>query len=107
MDQLMKGICGTYCGVCEWKDRMNCPGCQNSKGKMFWGECRVAKCALEKGHVHCGHCPDLVCKQLQDAFSTPGHEDHGERLANLKGWAEGKTTYVELGAYTSEDKHNG
>jgi hypothetical protein len=107
MDAEMMGMCGTYCGACAWKEKMNCPGGQASQGRMFWGECKVARCAVEKGCAHCGLCPDLVCGKLRDAFSTPGHEDHGERLDNLKGWAEGKSKYINLGTYQSGGKENG
>lgn len=103
----MIGMCGTYCGTCSWREKMKCPGCQASQGRMFWGVCKVAGCSVEKGHIHCGLCPDLVCSKLQDAFSTPGHEDHGERLDNLKSWAQGNSTYIELGTYGSDGKENG
>ncbi len=102
MDTGMMGMCGNYCGSCKWKDEMDCPGCQQMKGRVFWGECRIAKCVVEKGHMHCGLCPHLVCAQLRDAFSTPGHEDHGERLANLKAWAEGNLSFIEIGTYSPE-----
>ena len=53
MDKEQIGMCGAYCGYCEWKERKNCPGCQTCKGKMFYGECGVAKCCLGKGFLHC------------------------------------------------------
>ena len=99
MDNTMMGMCGTYCGTCAWKERTGCPGCQSSQGHVFWGECRIAACSIERGLVHCGLCPELPCAMLEDAFKTPGHEDHGERLANLKNWAAGSDTMIELGAF--------
>lgn len=96
MDRDMMSICGAYCGECEWKEPTNCPGCQKSQGKMFWGECQVAKCSIEKGHRHCGHCSELPCQMLQSAFDNPEHGDNGERLRNLKAWAEGKDTYLSI-----------
>jgi hypothetical protein len=33
---------------------------------------------------------------LQSAFDNPEHGDNGERLANLKAWAEGKDAYISL-----------
>ncbi|MGB7606212.1 MAG: DUF3795 domain-containing protein [Lutisporaceae bacterium] len=96
MDKEMMSMCGTYCKECEWREQTNCPGCQKSQGKMFWGECQVAKCSIEKGHNHCGHCSELPCDTLQSAFDNPEHGDNGERLSNLKTWAEGKYTYLSL-----------
>ncbi len=48
MDIEQIGMCGAYCGVCEWKEKTSCPGCQASKGNLFWGECAVAKCCLKR-----------------------------------------------------------
>lgn len=96
MDKTLISMCGTYCGECEWKEKTNCPGCQKSQSNMFWGQCQVAKCAIEKGHNHCGHCLELPCQPLQEAFDNPEHGDNGERLANLKSWAAGNDTYLSL-----------
>lgn len=96
MDKEMIGMCGAYCGVCEWREQTNCPGCQKTQSKMFWGECSVAKCSIEKGLKHCGHCSKLPCEPLQKAFDDPEHGDNGERLLNLKAWAEGKETYLKI-----------
>jgi len=63
---------------------------------MFWGECLVAKCSLEKGYNHCGECSELPCDKLQSAFDDSEHGDNGERLINLKAWANGEETYQEL-----------
>lgn len=96
MDQQMMGMCGTYCGACEWKEKTNCPGCRACNGRPFWGECRIAKCSIEKEFSHCGHCPALPCEKLQDAFQNGEHGDHGERLINLRNWAAGKMEYHRL-----------
>lgn len=97
-------MCGAYCGTCEWKEKTNCPGCQLSQGKMFWGECQMASCAINKGFKHCGSCEELPCSKLQEAFNNPEHGDNGERLINLKNWAMGKETYMELRTLNKEDK---
>ena len=96
MEKEMTGICGAYCGVCEWKEKTNCPGCQACQSKVFWGVCSIAKCAIGKGYKHCGLCPALPCEELVKYFSNPEHGDNGERLANLKMWAKGKNTYLKL-----------
>lgn len=41
IDKKMIAFCGTYCGVCEWKDKIGCKGCKANRGIMFWGECVV------------------------------------------------------------------
>ena len=101
MDRELIGRCGAYCGVCEWKEKTNCPGCQRAKGNMFWGQCLIATCSIEKGIEHCGFCSSLPCDRLQQAFEHPEHGDSGERLANLRAWARGEDTYIELGTFSS------
>lgn len=96
MDKKMIGMCGTYCGACEWKEKTNCLGCQACQGKPFWGECSIAKCSINNEYNHCGHCPSLPCDKLQNAFNNEEHGDNGERLINLKNWASGKETYLKL-----------
>ena len=105
MDRALMGRCGAYCGACEWKEKTNCLGCQMAEGNMFWGECQVARCSIEKGIDHCGLCPDLPCSTLQEAFDHPEHGDNGERLANLRAWARGEDSYAELGTFPSQDDH--
>ena len=99
MDKEQIGMCGAYCPVCNWKEKTNCPGCQARKGDMFWDKCAVAKCCCEKSLSHCGLCSELPCNTLQEFFDHPEHGDKGERLVNLKAWAEGKNTFVELGTF--------
>ncbi len=96
MDKEQIGMCGAYCGICEWKEKTNCLGCQKCKGEMFYGECSVAKCCYDKEYLHCGFCPDLPCTALQQAFDHPEHGDNGERLANLRNWAKGDETILRL-----------
>ena len=104
MDRQQIGMCGAYCGVCDWKEKTDCPGCQMAKGSMFWGECAVAMCCREKGLAHCGLCSDLPCEILQEAFDNPEHGDNGERLANLRAWAKGKDAFVEIGTFPAKGK---
>lgn len=96
MDKRMIGMCGTYCGVCEWKEKTNCPGCNACHGNPFWGECSIAKCSISKGYSHCGYCSKVPCEKLIEAYSNEEHGDNGERLINLKNWANGKDTYLKL-----------
>ena len=103
MDREQIGMCGAYCGVCDWKAKTNCPGCQASKANVFWGECAVAKCCCERSFNHCGLCSELPCDILQQAFDNPEHGDNGERLANLKAWTEGADTFIEIGKFGPKD----
>lgn len=103
MDRELMARCGAYCGDCQCKEKMNCLGCQMTKGRMFWGECLVAKCSIEKGIEHCGLCSNLPCDILQQAFDQPEHGDNGERLANLKAWARGEDSYIKLGTFPSRN----
>lgn len=96
MDKELIGMCGAYCGDCDWKEKTNCAGCKASKGAMFWGKCGVATCCLAKGLDHCGLCPELPCDTLEEFFDNPEHGDNGERLANLKAWAQGEDTFIKL-----------
>lgn len=47
----------------------------------------------------CGTCKELPCTQLVEAFNTHGHEDHGERLENLKNWGNGIDAFIKIGSY--------
>ena len=96
MDKQMIGMCGAYCGVCQWREPTNCPGCQTNHGKMFWGTCAISTCAIQKNLLHCGLCSELPCLKLQGAFNHPEHGDNGERLANLKSWAAGEDSFLRL-----------
>lgn len=87
MEMEQRAMCGTDCTACKWKEQTGCPGCRQSKSKMFWGECDKAKCCLDKGLEHCGGCPELPCQKLLDLFADPEHGDSGVRLRNLKSWA--------------------
>jgi len=104
VDKKMIGMCGTYCGVCEWRETTNCQGCQKSGSQMFWGECLVAKCSIARGFKHCGHCSELPCEKLQDAFNNPEHGDNGERLINLKAWAKGEESYLKIRTLNQNDQ---
>ena len=62
INKKMIAFCGTYCGVCEWKDKIGCKGCKDNRGIMFWGKCDKAICCIEKGLEHCGECSDMPCQ---------------------------------------------
>jgi len=77
-------------------EKTGCRGCKVQAGKMFWGQCRIALCAIEKGYGHCGECEELPCEKLEAAYNDPEHGDDGERLVNLKMWAQGKESTLKV-----------
>lgn len=83
----IKAKCGSLCNECDFRDRFNCKGCHEMKGKIFWGECDLYKCASEKGFDNCGRCADLPCAELSEAIAK-GHQKN--RLENLLSWRDEK-----------------
>ena len=80
--------CGIYCGDCEYREKMSCPGCIKCGGKVFWGECDVAKCCIERGLDHCGQCEDVPCEMLRRFAYDPEEGDDGQRIRNVQAWQE-------------------
>ena len=93
MADIIKGKCGTDCTTCSFKEKMNCKGCIEMDGNLFWGECDIHKCAKNKGFEHCGMCDTLPCGELTHYIET-GHNPN--RLKNLKKWKEEVLTYGKL-----------
>ena len=67
--------CGLDCENCKWKEDFGCGGCIKTGGNPFHGECRLAKCCQEKGHVHCGECGEFPCELL---ISFTNDEENGD-----------------------------
>lgn len=36
INKKMIAFCGTYCGVCEWKDKIGCKGCKANGDWAVW-----------------------------------------------------------------------
>ncbi len=86
MAEQIESRCGLYCSECNYREKMNCPGCIAAKGKMFWGECELAKCCVGKELQHCGKCDEFPCDKLK-AFSYDEKQgDNGQRIRNLEKW---------------------
>lgn len=83
----VRAKCGSLCNKCDFRDRFNCMGCNEMKGKVFWGKCDLYKCASERGVKHCGQCSDLPCPKLSEAIAN-GHQK--DRLENLLAWRDEK-----------------
>ena len=74
--------CGLLCKWCAYKESHGCGGCVETNGRPFYGECSLAKCCQEKGHAHCGECPDIPCDLLKE-FSC-GSDEHCDRPAGAR-----------------------
>lgn len=57
---MAEGYCGKSCAACTWRERLECPGCQEGPGRVFGGDCGIAACCREKGHQTCATCAHLA-----------------------------------------------
>lgn len=73
-------ICGIDCEACRFAAEKGCKGCQAVQGKVFWGECELYRCNLEKQQAHCGKCAQFPCDKLQQWASS----ENPERIENLQ-----------------------
>ena len=48
--------CGKSCAQCQDKEKLQCPGCKLGPGKHHSGDCDIAKCCRENGHMSCDTC---------------------------------------------------
>lgn len=76
--------CGIDCKKCECASKFNCPGCQACNGKMFWGECPIALCVIEKQIKHCGECSEFPCDLLNGFAYDEDQGDNGKRIRNIE-----------------------
>ena len=77
-------ICGINCAKCKYKEKIGCKGCRESKGIMFWGECKISKCAQAKKLEHCGLCCNFPCDNLKAFAYDKQQGDNGQRIKNLR-----------------------
>lgn len=76
--------CGLDCAICDYREKMNCSGCQACGGEMFWGECEIAACCISKQIENCSKCDQFPCENLK-AFAFHAEQgDNGKRIENLK-----------------------
>ncbi len=76
--------CGLRCDECGFREKMNCPGCQAAAGKVFWGQCALAACCIDKGLPNCGKCAQFPCDQLRAFSFSKDNGDNGRRIENLR-----------------------
>lgn len=88
-------VCGLYCGACgiylatqsndteklaQYAIRLNqpleetyCKGCRSNQKTAWCRECKMIKCAEEKGVDFCGSCNDYPCEMLKNFQSLMPH----------------------------------
>jgi len=83
LDDRLLTPCGDFCGNCLYYTKQrtpHCPGCDASKGRLFWGNCQVYPCAKEHKVAHCGECKDFPCDTLVSQFDP----EYGQTSAILR-----------------------
>lgn len=69
---MAENYCGKSCGQCQYRETMNCPGCKVGPGRLYGGDCELAKCAREKGHQICSTCTQHGnCGYYRDCHHFP------------------------------------
>ena len=90
--KMITSRCGLLCEECTYRESHGCIGCVALNGKVFWGECPVAKCCQDSGFNHCGECPNLPCDLLKQFSNDAEHGDNppGKRIEQCKIWKQEK-----------------
>ena len=76
-EDLIFAGCGILCNDCEFysgEKAPQCPGCFQSDGAPFWGQCQLYKCNKQKSVDHCGICTDFPCEKFIDQFDPNNPE---------------------------------
>ena len=81
-----KARCGIECEQCDYREKFKCPGCRKAEGKIFWGECELAKCSMAKGIDFCYECGEFPCDLLKAFAYNEEQGDNGKRIENLRKW---------------------
>ncbi len=76
----ISSYCGIDCDSCEYKEQINCKGCKAYNGDMFYGECKIAKCAISRDKRFCGECEEFACEKLKSYSFDKEHGDDGARI---------------------------
>lgn len=53
-------------------DITDCDGCRTKGGRLFSGcrQCKIRKCAIQKGLKSCAYCSEYACDNLRKFFAT-------------------------------------
>ena len=69
----------------KYEDINACDGCTADTGRLFIGcnNCKVRKCAVQKGVENCAHCDEYVCNDLAELFkSEPASKERLDTIRN-------------------------
>lgn len=77
-------MCGLDCGECEYQEKMGCSTCHKARGKIFWGQCSIAKCVMGKRLDNCSRCGEFPCHKLNAFAFDKDQGDNGKRIENLR-----------------------
>ena len=83
---MIESRCGLLCSACDYREKMNCPGCV-AMAKPFWGDaCAVKSCCESRQHDHCGQCGEFPCETLKEFSHAKEHGDNGKRIEQCRAW---------------------
>lgn len=77
--------CNAYYGVSyKLEDINDCDGCKSDSGRLFFActNCKIKKCAMDKGIDNCAFCEEYACEELLGTFKT--ESDAKERLDRIR-----------------------
>lgn len=110
--------CGLYCGGCgivhsiergtleemaaKWEstpEKMECYGCKSEHIAGFSQNCRIRKCAIDKGFEFCSECGEYPCETLMDFLELQSchpkihlNNLHRLRVKGLETWLSEQET---------------
>ena len=79
--------CGKTCAECAQRETLSCSGCKTGPGKLYGGDCELAKCCRSKGHQECttcgfkGNCGTLRGKERMPEYRLKHMEAEKARAA--------------------------
>ena len=85
---MIESRCGICCSWCDYREAVNCMGC-NSMANPFWGACAVKACCEEKKLEHCGSCEAFPCVILTSFAYDEKQGDNGTRIKQCRKWKKG------------------
>lgn len=66
-----KTYCGKSCGDCDYREKLNCPGCKAGPGCYGSEACEIGVCARTKA-THCTDCPSIgECTRYRGRHRIP------------------------------------
>jgi hypothetical protein len=69
----------------DLKDITDCDGCTTENGRLFTAcvNCKIRKCARERGYENCAFCPEYICINLKEFYDKdPSAKSNLDKLRN-------------------------